>query len=624
MVSFSTYIFSVISFIIVYAFGYVLYNTVYPIKRPYESFFLKLVLGILGIVLVYSIVRTRGNTIFLGLLLFLLLYLFTHRKRTPIQWDAIEYKQLTIAIAVLSLFFILIAFFIFGPSFYNKFLYHDFSFYAAIAHSLKAVGSENLHISLTENIYDRSFYHYFELWLAAFFSLLYKTPTLTSLIQITQPLLLTIMSVGAYTVCNTYIPNKRLPRIICVISVFAVPFLAEVLNSVFNTTLFVNFSMLNQFWLKYTIIVICIIWWFLYVRDRQMLHIPLLVLTFVYSTTLFVITASVVLHYTFFVKKSKQSILHYGILLFPFLFYIVYYGVWNSSGAEAPQSVLSKTIENFTNFTYTDAKKLMGDVLLFAIRHYSLYILFLIPVGVYIIKHTNILYTSSFIFFIILSISAFAIIPILLFYHDAIQLHSNIYQSFIYIGIIVSFIVLYTLHAPLFYVLSMSITIVFASLFYDKYVSHNDYSKHEPTIEVFKKISAQPFTSCYIQNAEVYEWFIARNIDLVIPFTHLRMFTDSYYPVCLSVIDIPEAKTEKEKESIFSDRCVKNSQFYVYAQERNDIHPDTLKLAYLREHAIDYLFLAKGNSFYKLLPQLPVKHHYTLEGEPFDIIQFAW
>ena len=106
-----------------------------------------------------------------------------------------------------------------------------------------------------------------------------------------------------------------------------------------------------------------------------------------------------------------------------------------------------------------------------------------------------------------------------------------------------------------------------------------------------------------------------------IPYPYLCRFTDNYYPICLSVFEIPKAKDIKES---YCDNENLISPFYRFAGDTIGKSIDSLKKEFIKKYHIDYLFLEKGNTFSKIVKTMPIEKMISFEDEPYEIFKFKW
>ena len=168
-------------------------------SSKFFDIFIQFSIGLLFIVLFSSLIVTKGLTIFIFVipLIFYLCYL---NKLTLIK-PSINFSLFTtvfsnflICIIVILPFFILEFIFIVDTNEFHFITpYYDLRFYADLSSSLFLYGKENtsLHLNYISPVYNAEIvpYHYFELWLNGFFSMLFKTSPIKTLMLITYPLL---------------------------------------------------------------------------------------------------------------------------------------------------------------------------------------------------------------------------------------------------------------------------------------------------------------------------------------------------------------------------------------------------------------------------------------------------
>ena len=169
--------------------------------------FVEMVLGILLIVVIYSIIRTHFftvNILFVFLFLFYLFFIsknkikFINYKNLPQKFTSFHKDIIIIIIACLP-FFLYELFFIYTSS-VIKLPDDDYFFYSKISDSLNYFGKENKFVTLNY-LYPNKFnglqpYHYFELWINAFISWVFRLSSTYSLLLITFPLINTAVFLG--------------------------------------------------------------------------------------------------------------------------------------------------------------------------------------------------------------------------------------------------------------------------------------------------------------------------------------------------------------------------------------------------------------------------------------------
>ena len=197
-----------LSCLIVYAVG----KTISSFYEITGNFFFRLFitncLGIIAIVFAYSVLGSKGRTISLLLIPFIIY--FFYRYRQSVKTFRFHWKEiLQESVWVLGLFLII---FLYQSLFFFDFaknsllyLFRDDYSHALFSDSLKLWGSENY---LTDLLYFNPGmriqlipYHYPELWLTSFFAKLFSIATINCYYLITNSLLLSTFLCG---ICSLY------------------------------------------------------------------------------------------------------------------------------------------------------------------------------------------------------------------------------------------------------------------------------------------------------------------------------------------------------------------------------------------------------------------------------------
>ena len=209
--------FLLISYLFTYLFGGLL--TTLLSKEDYNaSSFLRLTAGLVGVITIYSIVKTQGVTINL-LNLILIIFILIHQKRISFNFKLKKWltfkNDFLISIGVLIVIFLIqltqVDRFV-APNFFTA----DYLFYARAAAFLRDTGIESTNIEYfligSKGVTP---YHYAELWFTAFFSELFKMHTLKSYIFIVVPIMYSTLFLGALRIVKEIIKtNDSKTRII--------------------------------------------------------------------------------------------------------------------------------------------------------------------------------------------------------------------------------------------------------------------------------------------------------------------------------------------------------------------------------------------------------------------------
>lgn len=194
--------------------------------------------GLLNIVMLFALYKTKCNTIFL-LPLFSYVYLIIksylkeqHRANYiaknyfPTKQEIIKSLRELLSYTPVFVIFFIVSFFLF---IYNKsgFVYVDYTYYSNVSNNLSTVGVESLKI-FTDSGSAAMPYHFFELWLNSFFATVFKSNHLHFLLSITYPLLFSVVSINVYKILRVfYQENKIISTILT--AIFPLIALIEVL-----------------------------------------------------------------------------------------------------------------------------------------------------------------------------------------------------------------------------------------------------------------------------------------------------------------------------------------------------------------------------------------------------------
>jgi hypothetical protein len=139
--------------------------------------------------------------------------------------------------------------------------------------------------------------------------------------------------------------------------------------------------------------------------------------------------------------------------------------------------------------------------------------------------------------------------------------------------------------------------------------------------KIENELKNKKFTSAFILNSQKINSF---NHNLNIPLWNIRYFSTSYYPVPLSIFDLPSPDNFIE-QSIHKKKQVK-SEFFRFTLNQNLSHNiDSAKLLFLKQQEVDYLFVQKGNRWFpENKRKLPVSDSILFEAESFDIFKLEW
>jgi len=206
----------------------------------YQSFLVKIITGLVSLIFLFSVIKTRGNTVNLIIVVPFFLFLYYLRSGSssapgitgkPQKRISIELQPLLLCLAYCLIWFIwqYTLYFnnlgentVYGP-------YGEAVFYIDIVNSLKDTGAENT--NTIKNVFfsvanERIPYHYFELWLSASISSITGVTSAVSVLLLVPVLFFVLNSIIIYSIARHF----RLNNIICLLSpvlIFFVPFIMQ-------------------------------------------------------------------------------------------------------------------------------------------------------------------------------------------------------------------------------------------------------------------------------------------------------------------------------------------------------------------------------------------------------------
>ena len=178
------------------------------VVAPAPTFVLNIVGYLVVLVTIYAVVKTSGNTIFILLIPILIALLIFLKKNGFVCFrkNKSEIQYLFKLLLVVNVIFILKSLLLFqGSSEYIKLVHSDYIFYARVAVFLRDFNVESAFVNSFAKPVP---YHYFELWITAFFSE-FGLNAYVSLMLVTYPLFLSLTVILAYLLVSNKLDHKK-------------------------------------------------------------------------------------------------------------------------------------------------------------------------------------------------------------------------------------------------------------------------------------------------------------------------------------------------------------------------------------------------------------------------------
>jgi len=388
-----------------------------------ETFIAKLISGLIIFVLIYSVIRSKGNTVNIILIVplsFFLYYLRSNildKRKKNLRGFMLSIRN-EISLIGLTLFYCLLwyiwQFSLYINIFGKEIVYAPFGdsiFYTDIITSLKNNGAEN--ISTIKNLLfntglERTPYHYFELWVSAGISDLFNVNAATVFLLITPVLLFALTSILLFVIAKHFKINKYVCTLIPGLLFFGwhlikYPFITELLSGRFmaylDNYLYSYISLVKfQVYIYFLLGVI-----FFYYRGKTSFVYLLLMLP-VFTFTALPATAGFIFIYLLLCLREKKvdrsfwAVLFTTLLVFAFLIFF-----YRSNFQEQQQST-----SNFSGSAgyFKTIINIAGGTFLQCLYIYSPFFI-LLYLFAKMFNHLNVLFSKQNVRLIFYFISAF-------------------------------------------------------------------------------------------------------------------------------------------------------------------------------------------------------------------------
>ncbi|MBU0490153.1 MAG: hypothetical protein KKA07_12910 [Bacteroidetes bacterium] len=633
---------SIATSVVVYLIGHICYLCVNQNKANQgKLFFYKLISGLIAIVTAFAIITTSGISYLIGLLFLGVFLIYYFRKKDVFVFQIDRKKLFSFEFCEFAYFLVylsaslLLLLFTFREEQNHTVLMYDYSYYSAIVNNMLSNNVETMGLSkcLPGSEFDSVpyFYHYFELWFAGFVKFLFGIKAFYALVLVVMPIFFASLLSAAKLLIHKLLPNANpILRWILPFVVLLISSNASLFNSLFfqNDTL-TNNLLISDSQIKLSIVYICVMWFFLNI-DRPLFEklIPLSLMCFLYPPTMPVIFSGSGLYLALvFVFKNKSFCWKsFFLVLIPGVYMVGFYAMHPPLPPNpCYDSMITVLAQKLSGYSFSDLKMFVTELL----SLYGMYVIYAI-LAIVIFKQIvqqNVISRKSIIQAGILLGSMFVtssfVYAIMHGIIDAGQMQTNFINPVLNVSVF-GMLMFLLRDKKMRFVFSLFLVVSIVNIsvhIYDSNIVVEIYDKKETEI-LKNEFQGRTFSSVYIKNNESYTSVNDRNINWIIPYPYLRQYSDSYYPVCLSVYEIPEPKSNFE--ALFGSDLIYYSPFYQYVKNSGSKSNDILKKSFIEKHKIDYLFIEKKNPFTSLLHDLPVTKTLRFENNPFEIIRFDW
>jgi len=321
-------------FIVTFLVGnYIFFISKINLKEPSIRVSIKLFTGIITLVCLYSIAVSKFITInillfFFMIFIFRMIYLKT--KEDVKHYDYKDEIKLLLKIYIALLFCLCVQFFLtnYFSKQYFQFTFFDFTFYSMVSGNLNSKGLESIYNFYKNYNISKSItpYHYFELWLTAFFSYTTKKPVYLSYVFFTIPFLFSLIVSSLLSFLSAFKPrhNSNYNLIIIILLMFVTltyaPFYYG--GGPHSTNIFYY----QKHWSAFVVLPYS---YFFYNSDKKIIAYSLLFLLPIFNIVYAPIVFLLLLFFFFFEKSTIKLFIIVNGIIFCFVFFFFYFLLGN-------------------------------------------------------------------------------------------------------------------------------------------------------------------------------------------------------------------------------------------------------------------------------------------------------
>lgn len=598
--------------------------------------FLKYSIGLIIWVISFAALYSSFKTIMVGAWIILLYSVVYYQKHEEFSLKLfkenigkVEWKY----IAVFSFLLLFItAYYVNRFGIQLKDINVDPVFYAGASDYIKKAKIESLSFNVINLSEAPVFYHFFDIWFMLLLHTVFNSSSLNNLAYVILPLYTSIITVGAMALAESYYPGGKL-LIYLTIGLFFLftSTFEDIFNPIYrllNVEKTENEAFIYMAYHKLAIIYICVVWFFINAKTKDFFKIllPLSLVTIFYQTTLPGIVGGFGLFYLFWIIKTKDFS-KAGWIILLWLIPVIYTALFFFLNRSPDPRLFDYSLTDTIRDNYDSLRSIFLSLSRF-IRYSTRLILSLaVYLTLFILFYRNYLplIRKTTHFYIIISLYVIALLTVctVSYLVNSFQFITNLFKPIINTCCFILIVMLVFDSNNLkryIGILLMILNFVFHFPTWGVTEPRLDKNNYQQLVSEFK---GQEYKIAYILDSGSYGSIFDKSANLLIPFPNIRRFSDTYFPVCLSVFDIPEPKNINEKYTIYSN--LNESPFYAYVV-RNNLENDIsqAQFDFLRLHRFDYLIVRKGSSFYKNLSSYNITKTIYLENEEYDIFKLKW
>lgn len=352
--------------------------------------FVKLLVGLVGVVTTYAIVKTAGNTILWGFVIIGVLCLWRSYKENALHKEYCFREIFNVnkgtVVSLCAVLALGIVFFLFQGAFFyaepiNNMPHGDYAFYATVSSVLNDFGVEtsSWESAVLYGSTTPSPYHYFDIWLPTIFINILQGDTYESFVVVTQAIYMVILSIGVIAITRRFTDNW-LMQVLSVLSIF------------FAGLLFVrilpqssDFIFSNSCSLKYLTVSMFVVWMVLAMLEKKGgWYLPMICLPIVNVITAPVafITVVLLLCLSAFRRKQIRHIVRpFVSIIVVAVFIVVFYFLQAGESASGGLS-LSTLLDSFADDKAKPFKIIFGAMAILA----SVYMYYFLPTIVSVVS----------------------------------------------------------------------------------------------------------------------------------------------------------------------------------------------------------------------------------------------